>query len=273
MNIGIIGAGTMGKGIAIEFARYGYKVVLLSAQRHLDTADLKKELTKISQRYKDINHDDVCSNITMTNEFADLSGCDFIIEAVSENLDIKREIVYKALPYLNKSVIFSTNTSSLSIKDVFIDIVDLDKVCGLHFFNPVQVMKLVELSYLEESSEKTIETAKNLALSLKKEFILVKNSPGFIVNRLLIPFINEATKIVESGIASIEDIDKAMQFGANHPIGPLKLSDLIGNDITLNILNSLQKSFNLEISELLISTVKENKLGRKTKQGFYSYKD
>ena len=132
-------------------------------------------------------------------------------------------------------------------------------------------MKLVELSYLDQTSEDTINSAKNLAKLLDKEVILVKNSPGFIVNRLLIPMINEAAKIVEEGIASIEDIDKAMKYGANHPIGPLKLSDLIGNDITLNILYSLQEKLDLDISKLIKEKVENDDLGRKTKKGFYDY--
>jgi 3-hydroxybutyryl-CoA dehydrogenase len=269
--IGIIGAGTMGKGIAIEFARFNYKVILLSAQRHLRPDELIIEVDKVSKRYNDLDIDSVHKNIKLTNQLEDLKDCEYIIEAVSEDLTKKREIIKEIVPYLSPSTIYASNTSSLSIKDIFQNLVDINKVCGLHFFNPVHVMKLVELSYLGETSQKTIDNAKKLASSLEKEVILVKNSPGFIVNRLLIPMINEASKILEEGIASAEDIDKAMKFGANHPIGPLKLSDLIGNDITLLILHSLKKKLELDISKLIENKVQENKLGRKTKEGFYKY--
>jgi len=270
--IGIIGSGTMGKGIATEFARFGNKVVLLSAQRHLKAKDLEFEVDNVSKRYDDINIADIHSNIILTRDFEDLKECDFIIEAVAEDLETKRNSLKNAILFLKKETIFASNTSSLSIKDIFSDLVNLENVCGLHFFNPVHIMKLVELSYLDETSDKTLTKAKELALSIEKEVIMVKNSTGFIVNRLLIPMINEAAKIVEEGIASIEDIDKAMKFGANHPIGPLKLSDLIGNDITLMILNSLKDKLDIKISSKMEEIVKENKLGRKTKEGFYLYR-
>ena len=156
-------------------------------------------------------------------------------------------------------------------KEIFKDLVDFQFVCGLHFFNPVNIMRLVEISYLEKTATSTVEFAKSFTKSLEKEYILVKDSPGFIVNRLLIPMINEAAKIFDEGIASIEDIDKAMKFGANHPLGPLKLSDLIGNDITLNILKSLENKLNIEISESIKNKVLLKELGRKTKKGFYDY--
>jgi len=269
--IGILGAGTMGKSIAIEFARFNKKVVLVSAQRHIKPDSLIEEVDKVSKRFEDINIDVIHSNIILSNEYADLSECDFIIEAVSENLEVKRRILKEVVPLFNDDILFASNTSSLSIKSIFEDIVDLKNVCGMHFFNPVHIMKLVELSYLEETSNETIKRAFDLANSIEKEVIKVKNSPGFIVNRLLIPMINEAAKIVEEGIASVEDVDKAMKFGANHPIGPLKLSDLIGNDITLNILKILEENLDLKISDLLSKIVEDNKLGRKTKIGFYDY--
>ena len=269
--IGIIGSGTMGKGIAIEFAKSNEKVVLVSAQRHLTSEELLIEIDKVSNRYPDLDVNAIHGNITLSNVLSDLENCNFIIEAVSENLELKRDILREASKYINDNAIYASNTSSLSVEDIFKDIIDLSRVCGLHFFNPVHVMKLVELSYLKDTSNEVIDTAKQLALSLDKEVILVKNSPGFIVNRLLIPMINEAAKIVEEGIASIEDIDKAMKYGANHPLGPLKLSDLIGNDITLNILYSLQDKLDLDISKLIKEKVENNDLGRKTKKGFYDY--
>lgn len=269
--IAIIGSGTMGKGIAIELAKNNQKVVLVSAKRQLTSEKLLEEIDKVSSRYDDIDIDIIHKNIILTSSFDDLSNCNLIIEAVSENLQIKRKFLKEAIRFTNRNTIYASNTSSLSIEDIFVDIVDLSNVCGLHFFNPVHSMKLIEISYLTKTSSEVIDFVKRLALSINKESVLVKDSPGFIVNRLLIPMINEAAKMVEEGIASIEDIDKAMKYGANHPLGPLILSDLIGNDITLNILFNLEEKLSLEISKLIKDKVENNDLGRKTKKGFYDY--
>jgi 3-hydroxybutyryl-CoA dehydrogenase len=270
--IGIIGAGTMGKGIAIEFARYGNKVVLVSYQRHLSKEVLHQEVERITDKFNFQNRDQILENITTTNEFSELIHCELVIEAVSEDLTLKRNAITEASQFINSNSIVSSNTSSLSIKDIFQGIIELNRVVGLHFFNPVQVMKLVELSYLEETNLDNILPIDDLLKSIDKEVVRVKNSPGFIVNRLLIPMINEAAKIVEEGLATVEDVDRAMKFGANHPMGPLKLSDLIGNDVTLAILNTLKtNNRQIEISNLLQDKVKNNNLGRKTNFGFYKY--
>jgi 3-hydroxybutyryl-CoA dehydrogenase len=270
--IGIIGAGTMGKGIAVEFARFGYKVVLVSYQRHLSEDALHQEVERITDKFNFQNRNQILDNIKTTNEFKHLLDCDLILEAVSENLNLKRNAFIEALPYINPKALVSTNTSSLSIREIFKGIIELNRVIGLHFFNPVQIMKLVELSYLAETNLESIAPVSNLLVSIEKEVVRVKDTPGFIVNRLLIPMINEAAKIVEYGIATVEDVDKAMKFGANHPMGPLKLSDLIGNDVTLAILETLNfKDANLCVSELLKLKVNQNHLGRKTKKGFYEY--
>ena len=270
--IGIIGAGTMGKGIAIEFARYGIKVVLVSYQRHLSKETLHQEVERLTDKFNFQNRNQILENISTTNEFSELIHCELVIEAVSEDLTLKRNAITEASQFINSNSIVSSNTSSLSIKEIFQGIIELDRVVGLHFFNPVQIMKLVELSYLGETKVENIEIATDLISKLDKEVVKVKNTPGFIVNRLLIPMINEAAKIVEEGIATIEDVDRAMKFGANHPLGPLKLSDLIGNDVTLAIMETLRmNNQKLEISELLISKVKQKELGRKTQSGFYKY--
>ena len=270
--IGIIGAGTMGKGIAIEFARFGNKVVLVSYQRHLSKEVLHQEVESITDKFGFQNRNQILENITTTNEFNELIDCDLIVEAVSENLDLKRKALIEAQTYVKNTAVVASNTSSLSIKEIFEGIIPLDRVIGLHFFNPVQVMKLVELSYLIETNHDSIRYAEYIVVKLEKEVVKVSNSPGFIVNRLLIPMINEASRLVEKGIATIEDIDKAMKFGANHPIGPLKLSDLIGNDVVLAILKSLsQNDPNIHVSGLLIDKVSKNEMGRKTNNGFYKY--
>ncbi|AUD62932.1 hypothetical protein BK010_04780 [Tenericutes bacterium MO-XQ] len=271
--IGIIGAGTMGKGIAIEFARFGNKVVLVSYQRHLSEDALHIEVERITDKFNFQNRDQILENIKTANEFNLLADCELIIEAVSEDLNLKRNAFIEALPYINPSAVLSSNTSSLSIREIFKGIIEFNRVIGLHFFNPVQIMKLVELSYLDETNFEKIVPVTNLLVSIEKEVVRVKDTPGFIVNRLLIPMINEAAKIVEDGIATVEDVDRAMKFGANHPMGPLKLSDLIGNDITLAIIEALKlKNSNIDVSKELIKKVKDRKLGRKTGIGFYEYK-
>jgi 3-hydroxybutyryl-CoA dehydrogenase len=271
--IAVIGSGTMGKGIAIEFARNDIDVLLISIGRNLGATELKTEIIKVAERFKVENVGEVAGRISTTDNFEQLHHCNLIIEAMAEDLTFKREIIQKACIYTAPlSTIFATNTSSLSIASIFNGIVPLQNVVGLHFFNPVQVMKLVEISYLEETKDNVVSYVKGLVTSINKEYVLVKNSPGFIVNRLLIPMINEAVKIVEEGIATPEDVDNAMKLGANFPIGPLKLSDLIGNDITLSILKELQSSStDIQISGILEKLVIEKKLGRKTKKGFYSY--
>jgi 3-hydroxybutyryl-CoA dehydrogenase len=271
--IGIIGAGTMGKGIAIEFARFGNKVVLVSYQRHLSEDALRIEVERITDKFNFQNRDQILENIKTANEFNLLADCELIIEAVSEDLNLKRNAFIEALPYINPNAVLSSNTSSLSIREIFKGIIEFNRVIGLHFFNPVQIMKLVELSYLDETNFEKIVPVTNLLVSIEKEVVRVKDTPGFIVNRLLIPMINEAAKIVEDGIATVEDVDRAMKFGANHPMGPLKLSDLIGNDITLSIIEALKlKNSNIDVSKELIKKVKDRKLGRKTGIGFYEYK-
>jgi 3-hydroxybutyryl-CoA dehydrogenase len=272
--IAVIGSGTMGKGIAIEFAKYDIDVLLISIGRNLEAIELKTEIIKVAERFKIENVEEVAGRISTADNFEQLHYCNLIIEATAEDLTFKRDIMKEVYKHVDlSSTIFATNTSSLSIDSIFEGIVPLQNVIGLHFFNPVQVMKLVEISYLEETEDNVVSYVKKLVTSINKEYVLVKNSPGFIVNRLLIPMINEAVKIVEEGIATPEDVDNAMKLGANFPIGPLKLSDLIGNDITLSILKELQSASttNLKISGALEELVTEKKLGRKTKEGFYSY--
>ena len=271
--IGVIGAGTMGKGIAIEFARYGFKVNLVSVGRHLSREVLLQEIKDIVSKYEFLNMDEILGNINEFNTLENLGACELIIEALSEDLEIKRKTISEVSKLVQPGTIFASNTSSLSINEIFQNIVDGNNVLGLHFFNPVQIMKLVEVSFISETSTETINKAISYLDKIEKVHVKVKDSPGFIVNRLLIPMINEAIKIVKEGTASIEDVDTAMKYGANHPMGPLKLSDLIGNDITLSILRTLGRyQSDIVISDLLVDVVNQKKLGRKTGIGFYEYK-
>lgn len=271
--IAVIGAGTMGKGIAIEFARFGNKVLLVSMERHLSPEALHQEVDRVVDKYGYPNRDNIVENITTTNELGHIDEADLVIEAVSENLEKKRNAITQVVSRIRKDAIIASNTSSLSIRSIFEGLTPLDRVMGMHFFNPVQVMKLVEMAILPETSMEKANHIRELLIGIEKEPVTVKDAPGFIVNRLLIPMINEAARLIDEGIASIEDIDKAMKFGANHPMGPLKLSDLIGNDITkaiLDVLNS--KGAAIRVSSTLQSLVDQKKLGRKTKSGFYDYK-
>jgi 3-hydroxybutyryl-CoA dehydrogenase len=271
--IGIIGAGTMGKGIAIEFARFGYKVKLVSVGRHLSREDLLHEIKSIVSKYDFLNMEEILTNIEEFNSFDNIGDCELIIEALSENLEIKRATLRELARLVAPNTIFASNTSSLSIRNIFSDIIDLENVLGLHVFNPVQLMKLVEVSFVPETSIRTIDFVVEYLEKIEKIYVKVKDSPGFIVNRLLIPMINEASKMVDEGLATVDDIDKAMKYGANHPMGPLKLSDLIGNDITLAILNVLKDNkTDIKISKELINLVDKGKLGRKTGHGYYLYK-
>jgi 3-hydroxybutyryl-CoA dehydrogenase len=203
----------------------------------------------------------------------DLYDCDLIIEAAIEKMSVKKELFTKLDLLCNKDTIFATNTSSLSIYDMNEGI--NRPIIGLHFFNPVPMMKLVEIVTTELNTQTSIEQMKELVTSLGKTPVISKDHPGFVVNRILIPMINEAIGVFASGTASAEDIDTAMKLGANHPIGPLALADLIGLDVCLAILEVLHhqtKDDKYRPHDLLNKMVAEGKLGRKTAIGFYEYK-
>lgn len=267
--ITILGTGTMGKGIALEFLKNNFDVNLVATEEHLDLSKINEEIREIMSKYE-FDKIEISKRLLITKDIKVVSDSILVIEAIAENLEVKRNLFRSISSHINDSAIIATNTSSLSIKDIFNGIISLDRAVGLHFFNPVQVMKLIELVHTNETSTDVLDKCREIATNIGKTVVLVKDSPGFIVNRLLIPMINEASKIIDEGIATIEDVDTAMKLGANHPLGPLKLSDLIGNDITLAILNTLMD--NQSISQGLKDKVGSNDLGRKTKKGFYDYR-
>lgn len=272
--IGIIGAGLMGKSIALEVAHQGYDVKIMSAERHLNDEALKTELSKTVARMKVESEQTLYDRISIAHHYEDFQTCDIIIEALKEDITIKRHHLFELSRTVKDSCIFCSNTSSLSINEIYDGLIPQERVMGMHFFNPPYIMKLVELSTLEKTSSITIEAIVQFALSIKKEPVFVKNSPGFVVNRLLIPFINEAAHLLERHVASMEDIDRAMILGANHPIGPFKLADLIGIDVILAILKTFNNHHaNIDISPIFENMIRENKLGRKTKIGFYDYSE
>jgi len=278
-KICVIGAGTMGAGIAQAFASNGFQVVLRDIkqefidrgisfiQKSIDR-QVNKERITIEQATA------IMSNIEGTTELAAVKDCQLVVEAAVENMAIKKSIFSELDEICNADTIFATNTSSLSITEVAAATSRPDKVIGMHFFNPAPVMKLVELIRGITTSDETFDTVKTITEQLKKTPIEVAEAPGFVVNRILIPMINEAIAILAEGVASAEDIDTAMKLGANHPMGPLALADLIGLDVCLAIMEVLQDEFGdskYRPHPMLRKYVRGGWLGRKSGKGFYSY--
>jgi len=214
-------------------------------------------------------------NISFATNLNKAASSQLIIEAVSENTDIKKKVFSQLAEIVSDDAIIGSNTSALKISELAASSNQPDKVIGMHFFNPVPAMKLVELVKTDLTSEQTLNTAKQFVAKLGKEAVTVRESPGFIVNRVLIPMINEAAILFEEKVASAEDIDKAMALGANHPIGPLALADLIGLDVCLAIMETLKeqlKSDKYEPAPVLRELVAAGKLGKKSGSGFHNYK-
>ncbi len=277
-KVGVVGAGTMGSGIAQVFAMNGFEVLVNDVSMDSlkrSRLSIKASLEKLESKGKlDNTADNIISNITFTDNLIELSSTDFIIEAATENMELKRDLI-KNLDSISKAdCIIATNTSALSITELAVATTEPNKVVGMHFFNPAPLMKLVEVVKGMTTSEETFNEVVELAKSLKKVPVKVVEAPGFIVNRILIPMINEAIEILKEGIASKEDIDAAMKLGAGHPMGPLQLADLIGLDVVLAIMNTLYLETGdskYRPSTLLKKYVRANRLGRKTKRGFYEY--
>ena len=280
MKIGVIGSGTMGNGIAHSFASSGYNVLLHDIEdemlsKGLETIKknlgrmLKKEIINEAQLSETLN------NISTTTELNQMKDRDLIIEAVTENLDVKNLIFSKLDNITEEGCILASNTSSISINELADNTKRPSKVIGMHFMNPVPLMKLVEIIKTNRTSSETLEVIKQTAINLKKEPIECLDSPGFISNRILIPMINEAIYALMEGVATKESIDSIMKLGMAHPMGPLTLADLIGLDVCLSIMNVLKDGFNdnpkYEPCPLLVQMCKEGKLGRKTGEGFYKY--
>tara|TARA_B100000963_G_scaffold351123_1_gene362293 strand:+ start:7334 stop:8221 length:888 start_codon:yes stop_codon:yes gene_type:complete len=279
-QIAIIGAGTMGLGIAHIMAQYELEVSLIDLSEEILIESKKIISTNIDRQIrkgviKDEQKKNILSNISFTKEFNEpVKNADLIIEAVNENFELKKKII-KDLDLICKGdVIISSNTSSLSISRLADKTLYPERIIGMHFMNPVPVMPLVEIVVGSTTSEKTIDLTKSLTTKINKIPLLVKDSPGFVSNRILLPMINEAIETLSQGVADVYSIDQIMKLGMGHPMGPLRLADLIGLDVCLSVLKVLENGFGdkkYSPNQLLVKMVEEGNLGYKTKRGFYAY--
>jgi 3-hydroxybutyryl-CoA dehydrogenase len=279
-QVGIIGCGQMGSGIAQVCAQAGYSVTVSEVNEGLlnkGLASINSSLTKSveKERITQQDRDTTLARIKGTTEMKDFSGCDLIIEAAVENLDLKKKLFNQLDKICPKPAILATNTSCLSIIDMAMATTKPDKVLGLHFFNPAPVMKLMEVVKTVATSDETVEIGKKFGQSLGKTTVIAQDAPGFIVNRLMVPQIFNAIRMLEAGVATKEDIDTGLTLGLNHPIGPLSLADLVGLDTLYLIANSIYDEFKdpqFAPPTLLKKMVTAGWLGRKTGRGFYKYK-
>lgn len=279
-TIGIVGAGTMGTGIAHLAAMAGFEVIL----RDIDIAFLDRAVANMDklmarsvekEKMTEEARQAALARIRKTTLLEDLAAADFIIEAVLEKMDIKKEVLQALNQMCKPEVILATNTSSMSITEIAAASGRPDKVCGMHFFNPAQVMRLVEVIRGEQSSDETIAATIELTRALGKTPVEVKkDSPGFIVNRIMIPHMVEAARLLQEGVASVEDIDMAVKLGLNYPMGPFELLDFGGVDIAYFVMEYFADEFRdnqYAAPQIIKQKIRAGKLGRKSGEGFYKY--
>jgi len=278
-TVAVIGAGTMGHGIAQVAAASGYPVILRDVDKETlarGIQNVERNLVKGIQLGKltEAERDQTLQHIRGTTRLEDVSGADLIIEAAPERLELKQQILQQLESFSDQPFVFASNTSSLSITAIAGSSVRPENVIGMHFFNPVHVMRLIEIVVGKATSEETVRAVSEVGRRMRKETILVKDVPGFASSRLGVALGLEAMRMLEQGVASAKDIDTAMELGYNHPMGPLKLTDLVGLDVRLSIAEYLHRELGSETfrpPEVLRRLVSEGKLGKKTGEGFYSW--
>lgn len=278
-TIGVLGAGTMGHGIAQVAAAAGFQVVLRDMNDELVSRGklaIERNLTKGIERGKITEEEKqkALARITTTSELPELAAADLIIEAAPENLELKQDLLRACEKVTQANCIWATNTSSLSITEIARAAARPPKVVGMHFFNPVHIMRLVEIVVGQQTSDDTTAVIRQVARQMKKEPIIVRDFPGFASSRLGVTLGLEAMRMVEQGVASARDIDTAMELGYNHPMGPLRLTDLVGLDVRLSIAEYLHSELGSETfrpPEILRRLVSEGKLGKKSGEGFYRW--
>jgi 3-hydroxybutyryl-CoA dehydrogenase len=280
-RVGVLGAGTMGHGIAQVVAAAGYEVVV----RDLDAAAVERGVQSIERnlakgiklgKITEQDRDETLKRIKPTTDIADIRGSELVIEAAPERLDVKQDLLRETESLVESDCIFATNTSSLSISKIARASRRPANVIGMHFFNPVHIMRLVEIVVGEETSGSTTAAVREVAERMKKDPIVVRDVPGFASSRLGVTLGLEAMRMVEQGVASARDIDTAMELGYNHPVGPLKLTDLVGLDVRLDIAEYLHGALRSETfrpPEILRRLVSEGKLGKKSGEGFYKWNE
>jgi 3-hydroxybutyryl-CoA dehydrogenase len=281
-NIAVIGAGTMGNGIAHTFAQSGFTVKLID----ISEASLEKGMKTIATNLdrmvakgtitEEDKHKTISNIITYTDMKDGVVGVDLVVEAATENINLKLKIFQQLEELTDSNVILATNTSSISITQIAAATKRADKVIGMHFMNPVPIMKLVEIIKGYSTSKETFDTIYNLSKTLGKTPTEVNDYPGFVANRILMPMINEAIETLYNGVAGVEEIDTVMKLGMAHPMGPLQLADFIGLDVCLSILNVMYDGFKnpkYAPNPLLVNMVMAGKLGVKSGEGFYDYSE
>ena len=278
MTVAVIGAGTMGTGIAQLFAQSGYNVILFDENENSlnnSVEKIKNHLQKVNLKNRlDQDVEIILQRIQPTSTIEDLNEVNYITEAIPEKTEYKQALFSSLENICGNNTIFATNTSGLNITEVASVLKFPERLVGTHYFYPPPIMELVELIRGKQTNEQTFEKAKQVVESLNKKCIEVKESPLFVVNRILIPMINEAICVLEEGVSTKEEIDEAMKLGAHHPIGPLTLADTVGLDVVLHCMETLIKETNnpkYQPSKLLYDQVEKGKLGRKTGEGFYQY--
>jgi 3-hydroxybutyryl-CoA dehydrogenase len=277
-RMGIVGSGIMGSGIAEVAAKAGIEVVLRSrAQSTADAmvAGLEKSLAKQMEKGKldAAERDATLGRVRAVTDLGELAECDLVIESIVEDLGVKKHLFNELDRVCHEAAVLATNTSTLPVVEMAMESRP-DRVCGIHFFNPAPMMPLVEVVRCITTSEETVETARTFAESCGKNPVLVRDQAGFIVNALLFPYLNNAVKLLDAGVASRDDIDAAMKGGCNFPMGPLELLDLVGLDTSLAIIEALYAEFrdpNYAPAPLLRRMVSAERLGRKSRHGFYDY--